>query len=123
MESLVKELLDFYSPEETAFFDKLQTIIQFVAKDPNKCLEPVWKIQDSWPKDDNGILVFKLHQCVLSCVNELAPEHVDFLISDIQVRVDRLLRPHFLDSYIVIFITFLSRHVGSRPVTLNATQC
>ena len=86
MDSLVKELLDFYSPEETMFFDKLLMIIKFVAKDPTKSLEPVWKIQNGWTKENHfAVYVGKLHQCVLSSVNEMSAEHVDFLINDIQV--------------------------------------
>ena len=86
MDSLVKELLDFYSPEETVFFDKLLMIIKFVAKDPTKSLEPVWKIQNGWTKENRfTVYVGKLHQCVLSSVNEMSAEHVDFLINDIQV--------------------------------------
>jgi hypothetical protein len=64
-----------------------------------------------------------LHQCVLSSVNEMSAEHVDFLINDIQVwhQVVAPSFPRFL--YIVIFITYSSRHVGSRPITRIATHC
>jgi len=99
VDSLLKELLESYSPEENVFFHLLRKIILFVAKDSTRSLEPVWKIQDHWA-NCNGAYVAQLHQTVISCVKDLKLEHVDYLISDIQVQISqpyRLLRPHFLD--------------------------
>ncbi len=85
MDALLKELLEFHSPaEEKVFFDQLRKIILFVAKDSTRSLEPVWKIQDLWT---NGAYVAQLHQTVISCVTELTVEHVNYLISDIQVHI------------------------------------
>jgi hypothetical protein len=111
-----------YSPEENVFFDKLKTIIQFIIKDPNKSLEPVWKIQDSWTRENGfGAYIVKLHHSVISFVNELAPEHVDFLISDTQVQVTRVVVSSF-PRFLYCYLYYLSRHVGSLPITRNATH-
>lgn len=56
--------------------------MQFIAKDATRSLEFIWKLQDDWSDDE---LVGKLQQIVISFTPDLAPEQMDYLISDINV--------------------------------------
>ena len=87
VDDFIKELLEIHSPEDKVFFDQLRKIIQFVVKDSTRSLEPVWKIQDRWT---NGAYVVQLHQIVISCVKEFTLQHVNYLISNIQVHISHI---------------------------------
>ncbi|XP_057376801.2 probable ubiquitin carboxyl-terminal hydrolase FAF-X, partial [Daphnia carinata] len=84
VESLVKELMDNYSPNDDAFFGELRKIIQFIVKDSTRFFDPVWKLQDNLK--DNKMAVTKILQTIAACVNEMTHQHLDYLISDVQVR-------------------------------------
>lgn len=56
--------------------------MQFIVKDATRPLEFIWKLQDDWSDDE---LVGKLQQIVISFAADLAPEQMDYLISDINV--------------------------------------
>lgn len=83
VESLVKELLDNYSTDDDAFFEQLRKIIRFIVNDPTQCLDPVWKLQDIL--QDNTMAVSKFHQTIAVYVGEMKQQHLDYLISDVQV--------------------------------------
>ena len=79
---LIKELLHNYSPQQKAFFERLGKILQLIVSDGTRSLEPVWKMQDNWADAE---IIGKFHQLVISFVDEMSPEHVDYLISNVKV--------------------------------------
>ncbi|XP_057376939.1 probable ubiquitin carboxyl-terminal hydrolase FAF-X [Daphnia carinata] len=84
VESLVKGLMDNYSPNDDAFFGELRNITQLVVRDPTRSLDRVWKLQDKFK--DNRTDVSTFLQTIAACARQMAQQHLDYLISDVQAR-------------------------------------